>query len=406
LVNLPQNTLQRAAFYLAGASAAADLVSIAACHTLLVAATLALLLSRPKLRFPPIMLPILLFMAGTVISMLLSGEPSLGLKQVKKVFVFLMLIVIYNTFRKMKELLWLVYAWAAAGAVQALWSFHQYVEKREQAAELGRNFYVYYVANRITGFLGHWMSFSGVQMMAVLMVLAVIFFWPPPKKIVVALCVAAFLILVSIVLGDTRSVWAATAAGGVFLVWKWRPKMLVLLPVLGFAGFLIAPDSVKERIISIYKPHGTLDSNQHRYVTYRTGVEMIKAHPWFGLGPEIVNRDFKKWVPADIPQPLPDGYYGHLHSIYIHYAAERGIPTMLMILWLLGKIVFDFARGARNATAAQRAFLYGGIAVVIGVLIEGFFELNLGDSEPLGLFLAVVACGYLALSQPSEEAHA
>jgi putative inorganic carbon (HCO3(-)) transporter len=405
-VNFPQNTLQRAAFYLAGASAAADLVSIAACHTLLVAATLALLLSRPKLRFPPIMLPILLFIAGTVISMLLSDEPSLGLKQVKKFFVFLMLIVIYNTFRTMKEMLWLVYAWAAAGAVQALWSFHQYVDKRQHAEELGINFYMYYVANRITGFLGHWMSFSGVQMMALLMVLAVIFFWPPPKKIVVALCVAALLILVSIVLGDTRSVWAATVAGGAFLVWKWRPKMLVLLPVLGLAGFLIAPDSVKERIISIYKPHGTLDSNQHRYVTYRTGVEMIKAHPWFGLGPEIVNRDFKKWVPADIPQPLPDGYYGHLHSIYIHYAAERGIPTMLMIMWLLGKIVFDFARGARKATAAQRAFLYGGIAVVIGILIEGFFELNLGDSEPLGLFLAVVACGYLALSHPAEEAHA
>jgi putative inorganic carbon (HCO3(-)) transporter len=294
-----------------------------------------------------------------------------------------------------------------------LWSFHQYIDKRERAAELGRDFYVYYVANRITGFLGHWMSFSGVQMMALLMVLAVIFFWPPPRKIVIALYFAAFLILVSIVLGNTRSVWAATAAGAVFLVWKWWPKMLLLLPVLGFAGFLIAPDSVKERIISIYKPHGTvdkpngtLDSNLHRYVTYRTGVDMIKAHPWFGLGPEIVNRDFQKWVPADIPRPLPDGYYGHLHSIYIHYAAERGIPTMLMVLWLLGKIVFDFLRGARNATGPPRAFLYGGIAVVIGILIEGFFELNLGDSEPLGLFLAVVACGYLALSKPQEESHA
>jgi O-antigen ligase len=314
--------------------------------------------------------------------------------------------VIYNTFRKMHELLWLVYSWAAAATVQALWSFHQYVAKWQQAKQLGSNFYTYYVANRITGFLGHWMSFSGVQMMALLMVLAVVFFWPPPKKIVIALCIAAFLIMVSIVLGDTRSVWAATAAGGTFLVWTWRPKMLVFLPVLGLAGFLIAPDSVKERIISIYKPHGTVDSNQHRYITYRTGVEMIKAHPWFGLGPEIVNRDFRKWVPADIPRPLPDGYYGHLHSIYIHYAAERGIPTMLMILWLLGKILFDFARGASNAKAAQRAFLYGGIAVVIGILIEGFFELNLGDSEPLGLFLAVVACGYVALSHQPEKAHA
>jgi putative inorganic carbon (HCO3(-)) transporter len=73
---------------------------------------------------------------------------------------------------------------------------------------------------------------------------------------------------------------------------------------------------------------------------------------------------------------------------------------MLIMMWFLGRIVFDFARGLKTASAAQRAFLCGGIAVVIGILLEGFFELNLGDSEPLGMFLAVVACGYVALEQP------
>ncbi len=403
MTNLSRDTLQRIAFYLVGASAVADMVSIFACHTLLIAATLALVLSRPKLRFPPVMLPIVLFMTGTLISMLLSDEPSLGLKQLKKFFVYLMLIVIYNTFHKVRQLRALVLFWAAAGTVQALWSFQQYVGKQHQAAALGRNFYEFYVASRITGFLSHWMSFSAVQMLALLMVLSIVFFWPPPKKITIALCGAALLILISIVLGDTRSVWGATAAGVAFLVWQWRPKMLLLLPVLGATGFLIAPHNIQERLVSIYHPHGTLDSNQHRYITMRTGVEMIKAHPWFGLGPEIVHRDFLKWVPPDIPQPLPDGYYGHLHSIYIHYAAERGIPTMLMVMWFLFKILFDFGRGLRDATPAQKAFLCGGIAAVIGILIEGFFELNLGDSEPLGMFLAVVACGYVALAKQNPE---
>ena len=400
---LPRDKLQRIAFFLAGASAVTDLVSIFACHTLLIAATLALLLSRPKLRFPPVMLPLLLFMAGTVISMLLDDAPSLGVKQLKKFFVFLMLIVLYNTFRKLEELRWLAVCWAAAATVQALWSFQQYVNKQAAAAAAGRDFYEFYVANRITGFLGHWMSFSGVQMLALLTVLSVVFFWPPPRKLAIALAVSVFLILVSIVLGDTRSVWGATAGGVAFLVWMWRPRMLLLLPVLAVVGFLAAPASVRERVTSIYKPHSTLDSNLHRYVTMRAGIEMIKAHPWFGLGPEIVNRDFRKWVPADIPRPLPGGYYGHLHSIYIHYAAERGIPTMLMMMWFLAKIVLDFGRGLRASSAGQRAFLCAGIAAVIAMLLEGFFELNLGDSEPLGMFLAVVACGYVALAQQPEE---
>ncbi len=401
---LPRERLQRIAFYLAGASAVTDLVSIFACHTLLIAATLALLLSRPKLRFPPVMLPLLLFMAGTVVSMLLDDAPSLGLKQLKKFFVFLMLIVLYNTFRKLEQLRWLAVCWAGAATVQALWSFRQYIHKQSEAAAAGRDFYEFYVANRITGFLGHWMSFSGVQMLALLVVLSVLFFWPPPRKLAIALALSVVLILISIALGDTRSVWGATAAGIVFLVWMWRPRMILLLPVLAAAGYAAAPTALRERVTSIYKPHSTLDSNQHRYVTMRTGIAIIKAYPWFGLGPEIVNRDFRKWVPADIPRPLPDGYYGHLHSIYVHYAAERGIPTMLMMMWFLAKIVLDFARGLRRSSPGQRAFLCAGIAAVIAMLLEGFFELNLGDSEPLGIFLAVAACGYVALAQePKEE---
>jgi hypothetical protein len=41
--------------------------------------------------------------------------------------------------------------------------------------------------------------------------------------------------------------------------------------------------------------------------------------------------------------------------------------------------------------------LHGGIAVIIAILAEGFAEYNLGDSEVLTLFLAVVAFGYLAV---------
>jgi O-antigen ligase len=341
-------------------------------------------------------------MLGTLVSLSLSPAPALGLSQVKKFYVFLMLIVIYNTFRTLQQMLWLVGFWAATSTAQALWSFQQFVDKQAEAEALGRNFYEYYVANRITGFLHHWMSFSAVQMLTLLVVLSVILFWPPSRKITIGLCIAAVLLTTSIVLGNTRSVWGAAAAGMIFLVWMWRPKMLLLLPVLGIALFFAVPSTIQERAISIYKPHGTLDSNTHRVVTTRIGLEIIKVHPWFGLGPDVIKRDFDKWVPADIPRPLPDGYYQHLHSIYIHYAADRGIPTMLMLLWFLIKIASDFAHGLRRASQGQKAFLCAGIAAVIAMMLEGFFEVNLGDSEPLAMFLAIVACGYVALMQKPE----
>ena len=124
---------------------------------------------------------------------------------------------------------------------------------------------------------------------------------------------------------------------------------------------------------------------------------MIKAHPWFGVGPEHVGLEFQRYLPGDIPRPLPTGWYGHLHNIYIHYAAERGVPAMLALLWMLGKMLFDFLRRLRKlprAPSDARFLLHGGVAVIMATLVSGFFELNLGDSEILFLFLATMALVY------------
>jgi O-antigen ligase len=162
--------------------------------------------------------------------------------------------------------------------------------------------------------------------------------------------------------------------------------------------FSIAP--LRERADSIIQPHGETDSNMHRTITRRTGLRMIEAHPLFGLGPEQVKAQFNEWVPADIPRPLPDGWYGHLHNIYLQYAAERGIPTMLAMMWLIGKVLFDFFQRLRRGIAGDARFiLHGAIAVILAILAEGLLEYNLGDSEVLTMFLCVVAFGYTAIEE-------
>jgi O-antigen ligase len=191
-----------------------------------------------------------------------------------------------------------------------------------------------------------------------------------------------------------------------YLCWFWRRWLLFAAPVAALLAIAVAPDAIRDRATSIFKPKG-VDSNQFRVVTWRTGLRMIEKHPWLGLGPEEVKIQFDKYVPEDVPRPLPSGWYGHLHNIYLHYAAERGIPTMLVLMWLLGQILFDFWRGLRQLPAgpgARRYLLHGGIAVVLATLAEGMVELNLGDSEVLTMFLVVVACGYLALERDLADA--
>lgn len=400
-----------AALVLATGSAVAVMFSIAVSHILLGAALLVLLLSREKLRIPPVRLPLAAFVALTVAALLLSPDPRAGLPQLKKFYVWMELVVLYTALPAAADFRRIALWWGALATASGAWAFVQFARTRSDAMAKGWDFYEQYVANRATGFMSHWMTFSAEQMMAGLLLASLLLFGAFRSRRAVALaCIAIAVIGASIVIAWTRSVWLASAIASVYLIAAWRPRALLLVPVAMAAVWFVAPRSVQERAISVVRPHGQTDSNDHRRVTFRTGVEMIRKHPWFGLGPEIVGREFDRYVPSDIERPLPDGFYGHLHNIYLQYAAERGIPALMALLWLIAKVLLDFSRAVRSLAPEERvrrALLHGAIAGILAILAEGFFEHNLGDSEILTMFLAVVAGGYVA-AMPAriEDAHA
>jgi putative inorganic carbon (hco3(-)) transporter len=325
-----------------------------------------------------------------------------------------MVFVVFSAFRKMGEIRRLVWAWAGCAALSSLWSLVQFERKYAASKAAHENFYASYVGSRITGFMGHWMTFSGHMMMALMLIGALLFFgrvsfFDPTtssdantasrgKGSSAWLLAAGAIVMAGLLAAFTRSMWLGALVGGVYLVWMWQRRLVLAIPVLGGILLLANPFALRERAISAFEPHGDMDSNEHRVITRRVGYAMIQAHPWFGVGPEEVGPHFKEYLPADVPLPLPPGYYGHLHNIYIHYAAERGIPTTLALMWMLGQALFDFIRAVARAPkrAQERWALHGSIAVMLAVLVSGFYELNLGDSEVLGMFLAVVACGYCA----------
>jgi putative inorganic carbon (hco3(-)) transporter len=256
--------------------------------------------------------------------------------------------------------------------------------------------------------MSHWMTFGGQAMIAVLLGLAWLLFAGEKRPACRLALAAALAVLASaILLGFTRGVWLATAAGALYLLWCWRPRYAALLPLIAAAALLAGPASLRQRALSMVNPQDQLDSNSHRAVCYRAGIAMAAAHPWLGIGPELVGPDLMNHLPADVRPPLPDGWYAHLHSIYIHYAAERGIPAALVLMWLLIKMLSDFIKALRKQAAEpcpRRAWLHGAVAVILAILIEGFFELNLGDSEVLAMFLIVVGSAYAFLYPPPAEA--
>jgi hypothetical protein len=80
---------------------------------------------------------------------------------------------------------------------------------------------------------------------------------------------------------------------------------------------------------------------------------------------------------------------------------------MLAMLWMLIQMPIDFWRGLRTlppGRGVRRFLLHGAVAVVLAVMVEGFVEYNLGDSEVLTMFLVATACGYLALEKDVADA--
>jgi putative inorganic carbon (HCO3(-)) transporter len=362
---------QRAAQWLAFGSAVSILFSIAASQILLALALVALLLSGAPLRLPRIRLPLALFMLGTVVAWLASGSIAAGLPQIRKFYVFAELLVVFSAIRDMELIRWLFLTWAGFGGIAAGWGLVQFVQKLQQARAAQSDNYTYYVGERITGFMSHWNTFSAQEMFALIMLGAFLLFAPGVKRRALWIAAAALLAL-AVLLAETRAVWIATAVASLYLVWFWRRWLIPVVPVVIALAFLVSPPVIRERFTSLIHPK-TVDSNEFRSVTRRTGLRMIEAHPWLGLGPEGPKYRFDEFVPPDI-QTRPDGWYGHLHNVYLQYAAERGIPTMLMMMWMLAQILYDFWKGLHGLPAGpsnRKYLLHGGIAVVLATLTEG-----------------------------------
>jgi O-antigen ligase len=361
----------------------------------------ALLFSGEKLRLPRIKLPLGIFMILTVVAWACSHDPWVdGYPQIRKFWVFCILLLVFSTLRGLATVRWLFLAWAGLAGIAALRGCVQFAEKMQQARQSGVDSYSYYVSERITGFSSHWNTFSAQEMFALVMLGALLFFAVTvPKRWVWILCGA--LIAVALYLGETRAVWIATVLAGLYLVWFWKRWLVALVPVIGAVVFLVSPPVMRERFTSLFHAR-QVDSNTFRIIAWDAGIQMIEKHPLLGLGPEGPKYHFQEYVPSEIWSSRPPGFYQHLHNVYLQYGAERGIPALLVFLWLLVRILVDFWRGLRvlpPGRSDRRFLLQGGIAMVLAMMVEGVAEVNFGDSEPLTMFLVVVACGYLALEK-------
>lgn len=141
----------------------------------------------------------------------------------------------------------------------------------------------------------------------------------PSRGWVVARCAAVAALLGFVLLSGTRSVWLALAVCLVLApLWQRRRvagalSLLILLGVL--ADLLFVPDPLGARGMSL------------RPQIFAHALEMIRAHPWLGLGQ---GAPFRFEVAGE--------QVTHSHNVFTQAAIELGLPGLALVLVFWGLI--------------------------------------------------------------------
>ncbi len=436
--------LERAQGALVAALAATCSVSIFAAQVLFAAAALvfAVRLLRRQTRIPRLPLdgPTLAFCVWTLLSAAFSQEPLVSQESAKKLVLFLVLYLAVDSQADRQARERIMDAALLGGLVLAAGSILQYYF-------LGFDT----INQRPRGFLGHYMTASGLLLATVVLAAARLLFFegelvPPSRadlrrvgvlggglvvltalaaadvaavtaeRLFVALLAAAAVHLFlargewpglstrvtlavlglslaswALLISRTRNAWLGTLAGLTVIALLRAPRLLWALAAAVALVLVLRPAAVMERLTL------TDASSRDRYFMWQAGIDMVNDRPVFGQGPRMVESNYPAYRWPGAPNPATP----HLHNNVLQIAAERGLPCLAWWLWWVAAAMGDAYREVRRGRAWTAV---AALALLAGLMTAGLFEYNFGDSEILMLLLLVCALPYALRAERGESA--
>jgi O-antigen ligase len=191
----------------------------------------------------------------------------------------------------------------------------------------------------------------------------------------------------ALVVSQTRSAWIGAAAGLAALsalALLRAPRLLWAAVAVGGALLLASPGGVRARLTVLD------ESSRDRYYMWQAGLDMLLERPVFGQGPGMVEVVYPRFRWPEAPNPRQP----HLHNNVMQVAAERGLPGLVFFLWWVGVAFLAALRAAQRTAVVGRGAGWaaaGALAALSAVFVAGLFEYNLGDSEVLMLVLLLTA---------------
>ncbi len=112
------------------------------------------------------------------------------------------------------------------------------------------------------------------------------------------------------------------------------------------------------------------DISSSRFAIWSNTLELIRAHPWAGVGFGEFNF---AWTLTPFPQ-RPVAFFDHTHNLPLQFAVELGVPLALALLALLGWALVRAWRVALRADASQAPGLRAGVVMVVMMALHSQLE--------------------------------
>lgn len=338
---------------------------------------LQLLIKNRRLpRFPSFFWPLLVYSLFSLISAFLSVNPEISLIDSRELLLFLIIPIVYSGMSSVEKIKNAQFALLASASISSLYSFFYFIFQAEPG-------------ERITGFMGHPLTQAGLLLLFLTVALSHFLFYKEKTRYFWA--VGCFLALVALSLTLTRSAWVGLAAAAALILAFYKPKALIIIPVILVLFFLLSPKHVKSRILSIFSTRSY--SNAQRIEYLQAGIKIIKDYPLFGTGPNTVDMVFQnpKYGLSDLSKRNV-----HLHNNITQIGAERGIPALLAWLTFIGWTFLSLLKLLKNKDPASYSLTVSAMAALLALCTAGLFEYNFGDSEITLLFLTIITLPFIA----------
>ncbi len=329
-----------------------------------------LIREKQKFAFPSFFLPLLVYAGLSLISIAFSVDPKASLKDSKELLLFIIVPIAYTAFQKEKMFKKANLALLGSAYISSFYSIY-YAIFRAQSWQ------------SISGFMGQTMTQAGLHLLFCCLALSMFLF--SKEKIRYLWGLGFLLSLSSLILSLARSSWIGLVVAVSLILFYYKPKSLILVPIAIGLFFLISPKEKKERALSIFSLK--YRSNIERIEYLRVGMKIIKDYPLFGTGPDTVDKVFRdpKYALSEETKKMV-----HLHNNILQTAAERGIPTLLAWLTFMVLTFISLLKLLKNKNSTLKTFAVAALAAVLGIWTAGFFEYNFADSEITALFLYMI----------------